>query len=152
MMRIGLSFAAVTGKGYRLNTPVEWLDAKTIHALIAPSFQALVSLIEIYPQIDSTNLYLLEQPPQPANTAHVCLAESQTAGKGRRGRHWVSPFGSNLYLSLKWQFNQGYASASGLSLAIGLAVINALKQHHIDNIGLKWPNDLYSQGKNWWGL
>ena len=152
MTLIGLSFAAVTGKGYRLNMPLQWLDAEVIYALIALPFQALVAPIEIYPQIDSTNRYLLEQPTPSANTAHVCLAESQTAGKGRRGRHWVSPFGSNLYLSLKWQFNQGYASATGLSLAIGLAVIKALQQHQIDNIGLKWPNDLYSQGKKLGGI
>lgn len=152
MTLIGLSFAAVTGRGYRLNTPLQWLDDQVIYNLIEPTLQTLVAPIEIYPQIDSTNRYLLEQPTPPINTAQVCLAESQTAGKGRRGRHWVSPFGSNLYLSLKWQFNQGYASAAGLSLAIGLAVIKALQHHHVDNIGLKWPNDLYCQGKKLAGI
>jgi BirA family biotin operon repressor/biotin-[acetyl-CoA-carboxylase] ligase len=86
------------------------------------------------------------------NSGFVCLAEYQTAGRGRRGRDWVSPFGSNIYLSILWNFQNGAASINGLSLAIGVAVIRALNDLGIDNIGLKWPNDIYWQGKKLAGI
>jgi BirA family biotin operon repressor/biotin-[acetyl-CoA-carboxylase] ligase len=94
----------------------------------------------------------VERSQQNALSGSVCFAEYQTDGKGRRGRQWVSPYGSNIYLSILWRFQQGPAAISGLSLAIGVAVIRALKQHQVNDIGLKWPNDIYSQGKKLAGI
>ncbi len=148
----GLQHSAVSGKGYRLEYPLELLDACQIHDAINEQTRSLLSSFEIFDQIDSTNRYLVERAQHHAPSGSVCLAEHQTAGKGRRGRQWVSPYGRNIYLSLLWRFQQGPSSISGLSLAIGVAVIRALKQHHIDAIGLKWPNDIYSQGKKLGGI
>jgi BirA family biotin operon repressor/biotin-[acetyl-CoA-carboxylase] ligase len=72
----------------------------------------------------------------------VCCAEQQTAGRGRRGRQWVSPFASNLYLSLLWQFEEGAAALEGLSLAVGVAVARALEAAGLPAVQLKWPNDI----------
>lgn len=148
----GLSHSAVSGKGYRLENPLELLDASEIHEVVNKQAKALISAFEIHDQIDSTNRYLVERAQQNALSGAVCFAEYQSAGKGRRGRQWVSPYGCNIYFSILWRFQQGPGAISGLSLAIGVAVIRALKQQQIDNIGLKWPNDIYSQGKKLGGI
>ena len=149
---LGLQYSAVSGKGYRLDNPLELLSASKINACLEVQAQALMSSLEIHDRIDSTNRYLAELAQQQAVSGRVCFAEHQTAGKGRRGRQWISPFGSNIYLSILWRFQQGYAGTAGLSLAIGVAVIRALQRQHISGIGLKWPNDIYSQGKKLGGI
>jgi BirA family biotin operon repressor/biotin-[acetyl-CoA-carboxylase] ligase len=152
LAELGLQHSAVSGKGYRLERSLELLLAAKINAVISDQAGALISSLEIHDQIDSTNRYLVERSQNNALSGAVCLAEYQTAGKGRRGRQWVSPYGCNIYLSILWRFQQGPAAISGLSLAIGVAVIRALKQHKIHDIGLKWPNDIYSQGKKLGGI
>jgi birA, biotin-[acetyl-CoA-carboxylase] ligase region len=152
LVDLGLSHSAVSGKGYRLDRPLELLVASKIEEVLSDQANAFLSSLEIHDQIDSTNRYLLERAQHNAPSGSVCFAEYQTAGKGRRGRHWVSPYGCNIYLSILWRFQQGPAAISGLSLAIGVAVIRALKQQQLNNIGLKWPNDLYSQGKKLGGI
>ncbi|MCF7963944.1 MAG: bifunctional biotin--[acetyl-CoA-carboxylase] ligase/biotin operon repressor BirA [Methylobacter tundripaludum] len=148
----GLQYSAVSGKGYRLDNALELLAASEINEAVDDRAGALISSLEIHDQIDSTNRYLVGRSQHNAVSGTVCLAEYQTAGKGRRGRQWVSPYGSNIYLSILWRFQQGPAAISGLSLAIGVAVIRALKQHRINDVGLKWPNDIYSQGKKLGGI
>lgn len=150
--KLGLPHAAVSGKGYRLDKPLELLSATDIKSCLSEQTLALVRSLEVHEQIDSTNRYLVDQAHANAPSGSVCFAEYQTAGKGRRGRRWISPFGRNIYLSILWRFQQGYASTSGLSLAMGVAVIRALKQHKVDDVGLKWPNDIYSQGKKLGGI
>ncbi|MGZ5056369.1 MAG: bifunctional biotin--[acetyl-CoA-carboxylase] ligase/biotin operon repressor BirA [Methylobacter sp.] len=152
LAELGLQHSAVSGKGYRLDNPLELLDASKINEVVTDQVSALISLFEIHDQIDSTNRYLVERSQNNGLSGSVCFAEYQTAGKGRRGRQWVSPYGSNIYLSILWRFQQGPAAISGLSLAIGVAVIRALKQYQISDIGLKWPNDIYSQGKKLGGI
>jgi BirA family biotin operon repressor/biotin-[acetyl-CoA-carboxylase] ligase len=70
------------------------------------------------------------------------MAETQSAGRGRRGRTWLSPPGMNLYLSVLKRFDTGFASLSGLSLAVGVMLIRALDDLGIRTAGLKWPNDV----------
>jgi BirA family biotin operon repressor/biotin-[acetyl-CoA-carboxylase] ligase len=152
LAELGLQHSAVSGKGYRLDNPLELLDESKINEVVTDQAGALISSFEIHDQIDSTNRYLVERSQNNGLSGSVCFAEYQTAGKGRRGRQWVSPYGSNIYLSILWRFQQGPAAISGLSLAIGVAVIRALKQHQISDIGLKWPNDIYSQGKKLGGI
>jgi len=150
---LGLQHAAVSGKGYRLDRPLELLDNTQINAELTPAQQAAISVLEIHDTLPSTNTYLVEASQQGALSGFVCFAEHQTAGKGRRGRQWVSPYGSNLYLSILWRFQQGgMASTAGLSLAIGVAVIRALRAQGFSEAGLKWPNDIYCQGKKLGGI
>lgn len=149
---LGLHHAAVTGKGYRLEKPLELLAAQAIINGLDLAVLPLLAQLELHDQIDSTNVYLSQQAQSHAPSGTVCFAEHQTAGKGRRGRQWVSPFGSNLYLSVLWRFQQGYASTAGLSLAIGVAVIRALRQQQLHPVGLKWPNDIMSAGKKLGGI
>ncbi|MDD5412732.1 MAG: bifunctional biotin--[acetyl-CoA-carboxylase] ligase/biotin operon repressor BirA [Methylobacter sp.] len=152
LAELGLQHSAVSGRGYRLDKPLELLAQLEIYEAVNDQARALISSFEIHDQIDSTNNYLVERSHNNAPSGSICFSEYQTAGKGRRGRQWVSPYGSNIYLSILWHFQQGPAAISGLSLAIGVAVIRALKQHHVNDIGLKWPNDIYSQGKKLGGI
>ena len=150
---LGLQHSAVSGKGYRLDKPLELLTHSKINAMLSEQNKALISSLEIHDTLNSSNSYLVEQSQNNASSGFICFAEHQTAGKGRRGRQWVSPYGSNIYVSILWRFQQGgIAGTAGLSLAIGVAVIRALKQHHINDVGLKWPNDIYSQGKKLGGI
>ena len=152
LAELGLQHSAVSGKGYRLDNTLDLLVASDINKVINGQTSALIASLEIHDQLDSTNCYLVERSQNHALSGSVCFAEYQTAGKGRRGRQWVSPYGRNIYLSILWRFQRGPAAISGLSLAIGVAVIRALKHHQINGIGLKWPNDIYSQGKKLGGI
>ncbi|MDQ7089784.1 MAG: bifunctional biotin--[acetyl-CoA-carboxylase] ligase/biotin operon repressor BirA [Methylococcales bacterium] len=149
---LGLEVNAVRGKGYRLNRSLDLLSAPQIKKNLTPAVLSSLSALDIYPQISSTNDYLLDAMKLSPQSGHVCFAESQTKGRGRRGRDWVSPFGSNIYLSLSWVFQQGFSSLSGLSLAIGVAIIRALTELGVDNMGLKWPNDIYWHDKKLGGI
>ncbi len=97
--------------------------------------------LEIFPTLDSTNRYLMSKEPGEQQSL-VCLAEQQIAGRGRRGRQWISPFGRNIYMSIGRLFGLTMARLSGLSLVVGLAVSATLKQQGLTDFGLKWPNDI----------
>ena len=140
----GLDIYSIQGKGYRLASPLQLLDQQ----IIQEQTDVPVELISI---IDSTNQHLLDRVSTLSQGA-VCLAEYQSQGRGRRGRHWVSPFGSNLYLSMYWQLEAGMAAAMGLSLVVGVAVVEALKSLGIEGLKLKWPNDLYYQDRKLAGI
>ena len=82
----------------------------------------------------------------------MCLSEYQLKGRGRRGREWISPFGANLYLSMYWRLDAGMAAAMGLSLVVGVAIVEALEQLNLKEVKLKWPNDLYYQDRKLAGI
>ncbi|MEM8942789.1 MAG: biotin--[acetyl-CoA-carboxylase] ligase, partial [Pseudomonadota bacterium] len=74
--------------------------------------------------------------------ARVIVAEHQSAGKGRRGKSWVSPIACNIYLSVGWQFERGVEVLEGLSLVVGVLVCDTLAQFGVSDLSLKWPNDV----------
>lgn len=148
----GISHTAVNGKGYRLNRPLELLNPETILAGIPQPALSLIADLKIFDQIASTNTYLMNLAAESAPSGLVCLAEQQTAGKGRRGRQWVSPYGSNIYLSIFWRFQASPLILSGLSLAIGVGVIRAFNALYPYDFKLKWPNDIYYRDKKLGGI
>mgnify|MGYP000099508463 FL=1 len=127
------------------------LDANHIKSQLTPDCLALISVLDIFDSIDSTNRYLMTRAQDNAPSGGVCFTDSQTAGKGRQGRQWVSPQGANIYGSFLWHFSS-VVQLNGLSLAIGVGVVRVLKKYGIDNVGLKWPNDIYSGGKKLGGI
>ena len=82
----------------------------------------------------------------------VVLAEEQTQGRGRRGRVWHSPAGANLYCSVGWEFSQGMSQLSGLGLAVGAIVADMLASEYAVELQLKWPNDLFFNGRKLGGI
>lgn len=143
---------AVSGRGYRLSRPLELLESGRILDALSPEAHSRLDALEIHVSIDSTNAHLLKQSAAGLPSGQVCLAEQQTAGRGRRGRHWISPFGSNIYLSVLWRYPLAPVELSGLSLAAGLAIVRALACHGVVGVGLKWPNDILWQGRKLAGL
>lgn len=143
---------AVPGKGYRLARPVDLLDHDLICNALPPTAASALSGLEIHQDIDSTNRHLMNKARLGAPSGQVCLAERQQAGRGRRGRAWVSPFGANIYLSLLWRFTLTAESLTGLGLAIGVAVNRALHETGLTDAGLKWPNDILWQNRKLAGI
>lgn len=145
---LGLDIYSVTGKGYCLAQPLTLLNLDKIKEHSLSSHPAEIEVLNV---IGSTNQYLKDKSIELKN-GHTCLAEAQTAGRGRHGRKWVSPYAASLYLSMHWSFSGGYSVLGGLSLAIGVAIVDALNQCGIKGIQLKWPNDIYAQGKKLAGV
>ncbi len=134
---IGLSVHKVRGKGYQLAKPLVLLDAAEICAKGLHEWP-----VHIFDAIDSTNAEALRLIERGVAAPFMVLAERQIAGRGRRGRKWVSPFAENLYHSLVLRIDGGMRQIEGLSLVVGLAVMHALRDMGIAEAGLKWPNDV----------
>lgn len=137
----GVPVDSVPGKGYRLPHPVELLDGQAIRAAMSQPSQSMLDHITVERVVDSTNRRLFEDGGRDAQR-QALFAEAQSAGRGRRGRDWHSPFGRNLYVSVSWRFDHVPGGLGGLSLAVGLAVADVIAAYDVPGIGLKWPNDL----------
>lgn len=147
---IGIECESVKGKGYRLPYPLDLLEQEKILGGMTTEISSLVDL-DVLLSIDSTNAYALGLKELSA-PYQVCMAEYQTAGRGRRGRSWVSPFGRNIYMSLAFDLSGGAEALSGLSLVVGLAVVRALGACGLNDVKLKWPNDVWVDGKKICGI
>ncbi len=141
----GVDIFTVPGKGYSLPHPIQLLDEATIISMLP------AGRVSVLPVIDSTNQYLLDRISE-LSSGDACVAEYQQAGRGRRGRKWFSPFGSNLYLSMYWKLDQGPAAAMGLSLVIGIVMAEVLQRLGAADVRVKWPNDLYLKDRKLAGI
>ncbi|AVJ15879.1 bifunctional biotin--[acetyl-CoA-carboxylase] ligase/biotin operon repressor BirA [Serratia rhizosphaerae] len=141
----GVDVFTVPGKGYSLPAPIQLLEAQRITALLDEK------QVTVLPVVDSTNQYLLDRIAS-LQSGDACVAEYQQAGRGRRGRQWVSPFGANLYLSMFWRLEQGPAAAIGLSLVIGIVMTEVLQRLGAEKVRVKWPNDLYLNDRKLAGI
>lgn len=139
----GIELDVDSDQRYRIPGGLSLLDAAAVRSSLSPIATQLLKSLQVHPVIDSTNAELLRQAGQGISEGTVCTAEQQTAGRGRRGRQWVSPFGRNIYLSVLWEFAAGPSALEGLSLAVGVAVARALSNCGVDNVRLKWPNDVF---------
>lgn len=94
-----------------------------------------------FDSIDSTHRFIKELPL--TKMTEICIAEMQTHGRGRFGREWYSPMGENIYLSARLPLEKPLSHLGGLSLVVSLAVMTCLREFAlIDNIKIKWPNDI----------
>lgn len=142
----GVSLQRIRGRGYRLDKPWQCLDPGEITRLLDDT--AHLFSVEVLQQAASSNILLLQRAAQGAPSGSVLAVELQTAGRGRVGRTWYSGLGNALTFSLLWRFDCGLNALSGLSLAVGVAILRASRRLGINSLRLKWPNDiLTSQGK-----
>ena len=147
-----LDIHAVSGKGYRLAQPLELLDKDVIFSHIGTLEDKAPFDIDVLLDVDSTNRYLIEKSKLDQRNRQVCIAEYQHAGRGRRGREWVSPFASSLYCSLLWRSNLSLSALSCLGLVVAVALARALNKEGLKGHQIKWPNDLYWQDKKMGGI
>ncbi|MCY0112132.1 MULTISPECIES: bifunctional biotin--[acetyl-CoA-carboxylase] ligase/biotin operon repressor BirA [Pseudomonas] len=143
---LGLSIHKVRGRGYQLATPLMLLDPLGM-AGMSPSWP-----VTVFDSIDSTNAQALRAIGQGQVAPFLVVAERQIAGRGRRGRKWVSPFAENLYYSLVLRIDGGMRQLEGLSLVVGLAVMQTLRKLGVADVGLKWPNDVLVDSKKIAGI
>ena len=148
----GLVLISPEGLGYRLSDSVELLSRTAIFDYLSTVDPRPNCRLKILSVVDSTNRYAREQAANHASSGLVVLAEKQTAGRGRRGKVWVSPLASNIYMSVVWDFSGAGDTLKGLSLAIGVAVRRALLKLGVADIKLKWPNDIFVNGKKLGGI
>ncbi|MGQ8367475.1 bifunctional biotin--[acetyl-CoA-carboxylase] ligase/biotin operon repressor BirA [Glaciecola sp. 1036] len=144
----GLDVFSVKGRGYQIAQPLTLLDQNQIEQYLHTFEEHRLNVLNI---VGSTNDEIKQQLADLPKGA-VCIAECQTQGRGRRGRKWVSPFGTSIYLSMSWRFESGYQSIAGLSLLIGLAVKRTLSTLGYAQAKLKWPNDVYVDDKKLAGI
>ncbi len=133
-------------QGLRLAYPVAACNEAEIRQSVGRPTRNWLRHLEVHPSIDSTSDRLLELARTASVDGVVCLAEVQTRGRGRRGRNWVTPIGGSLALSAGFAVRRRLADLGGLSLAIGLALLDALQALGATSLGLKWPNDLLLAG------
>jgi BirA family biotin operon repressor/biotin-[acetyl-CoA-carboxylase] ligase len=129
----------------------DWLSSAAISANTA-GLETLGLRIEVEREIDSTNAALKRRALSEDIHGVALFAETQTAGRGRLGRVWVSPPKSNIYLSLGWRTGLEPLELAGLSLAVGCAIGEGLERNFGLKMQLKWPNDLYLGGKKCGGV
>ena len=143
---LGIAFRA-QNQHIELVAPLELLDETTLRAGISEPARKLITQLDVEWQIGSTNTELMARKKDAHFNGSICVAEQQTAGKGRRGRSWISPFASNIYLSFGWRIpRQNMAEA--LSLYIGMNLVDCLREAGLEDVGMKWPNDIIvGQGK-----
>lgn len=138
----GLEVHAVKGRGYRLGEPVSWLDPAALAASLAAQGLAL----EYADVLESTNTHLLATSQDEARQRIVALAEWQTGGRGRRGRQWHAGLGGGLQFSLRWRSALPASGLSGLSLAVGVVLVQVLRDMGLAGAAVKWPNDILLDG------
>lgn len=153
LRQLGVAIDAVTGRGYKLTKPLELLDKRQILAGLHEQVRAKLDSIAILPVVSSTNDFLLSAPFPTGQSFQVCISESQTHGKGRQGKVWDSPFGRNLYFSLRGECDCPQR-VTGMSLMVAICILKALKQlgYYSADLGIKWPNDLLYHNKKLGGI
>ena len=148
----GLALESVKGRGYRLTGGLNLLQRAAIETALVPVAQRLLGELVLCDQVDSTNAQVLGMLERGAGHGVAMFAEQQTAGRGRRGRSWVSPFSGGINLSIGWQFAGGVQLLEGLSLAVGVALARALASFEVPDVRLKWPNDVWCRGRKLAGV
>jgi BirA family transcriptional regulator, biotin operon repressor / biotin---[acetyl-CoA-carboxylase] ligase len=143
--------------GITMKDSLNLLGIRKIKRHIGSTQLAKIGKINIFDSLDSTNDYLVGEYGIGLKDQGLgicfCLAEQQTAGRGRLGREWISPFGANIYLSALWQYKNDMNELSGLSLAIAVIIADVLFKLGIENgVGLKWPNDVFYEDKKLAGV
>lgn len=144
----GVEVFKVPGRGYRLSSPMIMLDAEQISRGVAD----LGWPIMVESSVDSTNAEIFRRLDAGERAPFVLLSERQTAGRGRRGRAWVSPFAENLYCSVVLRVDGGMSQVEALSLTVGLAVAKTLQGLGLSGAQLKWPNDVLVDGRKISGI
>lgn len=151
LREMGIEIQSVPRQGYRLPVPVDLLDREALTEALSAATRIRIERTDVLLTVDSTNRYVIDNSVAEPGRGQVCMAELQSAGRGRRGRSWLAPFGSGICLSIGWQFSEPPPTFSALSLSVGVAAARALRRFGAD-VKLKWPNDLMWQQRKLGGV
>lgn len=152
VQKLGIAVDAVRGKGYRIPRGLDLLDVGRLEAGMGPVARAMIRSVDVFDVVDSTNAVAVSHLKAGGDGGYACFAECQTAGRGRRGRSWVSPYATSIYFTFVHEFLRGFSAIDGLSLVVGVAVAEALEAAGCRGVGLKWPNDLVASDAKLGGI
>ncbi len=128
------------------------LQAEALKAVVDEQCCLTMDVV-VHESIASTNSWSLQQIKAGKNPPFACFAEAQTQGQGRRGKHWLTPPYANIAMSLAWSFSVAdYSALHLLSLSVALAVAETLESFAMQQVQIKWPNDVYVNGKKISGI
>ncbi len=133
------------------HSDVQMLDADLIRGALAGDALAQLHSISVVGETVSTQIDAASAGA-PARGCAVFFAESQSGGVGRNGRVWASPDSANLYFSMSRRFSPSLSAMGGLSLVVGVAAAEALHAMGFVSVRLKWPNDLWVDGRKLGGI
>lgn len=150
LQELGIEYERVRGKGYRIPGGLDLLQSERIRAAMDPRRERVP--VDVVEMTGSTNTDLLDGLRNGMEPPRALVAEYQHSGRGRRSRSWLSPYGRSLYLSLSWPFSGGAAQLEGLSLAVGTVLAEQLVSEGLEQVGLKWPNDVLVEGRKLAGI
>lgn len=147
----GFEFEAARKRGYRVvKKPVaaheDWLRS----LLLGPDFAGVTA--QVLESVDSTNSEAERWLSEGGNTPHFILAHNQTSGRGRQGRNWHSDAGGNLYMSAVFRPNLLPSQLQLFTLWVGVHIARALNREFQQEIQIKWPNDLWIDGRKCAGM
>lgn len=153
LRELGFEIESQAEEGLRLPRAVDLYDQGTLTGAMSLFARSAVVRTDVLLTVDSTNRFVADICDALApGSAQLCVAEIQNAGRGRRGRSWVAPFGAGICMSVGWQFAEPPPTFSALSLAVGVAVVTALRRLGAPDAMLKWPNDLIWKGRKLGGI
>lgn len=148
----GIEIYSVKGRGYRIPGGLDLLDLEEVRLHLQSDVEKNLGSLSLELISSSTNEIAMQACQKGDCHGSLYIAEQQTAGRGRRGREWVSPFARNLYFSLVWRFEQGVGALEGLSLLVGLSLVKAMENLGVQGVKVKWPNDLLVAEKKLAGI
>ncbi|MCD8018035.1 MAG: biotin--[acetyl-CoA-carboxylase] ligase [Clostridiales bacterium] len=146
----GYEIESVTRKGYRLLQSPEFITEKDIRSFLPENVWP--GEIRYFASIDSTNEEAKRQAALGAKDGTLFVADNQTAGKGRRGRNWVSPKGEDIFFTMLFRPDLPAECASMITLVAALAAAAAAEKHSGESCQIKWPNDIVLHGKKICGI
>ncbi len=148
----GVPIHRVPGRGYRLAEGVVLLDEYAIERRLTDCARALAARIEVLEEVDSTSAEVARSINRGPLHGRICLAEKQTAGRGRRGRGWVASPYRDLMLSIGVEYAQWPQQLPTLGLVTALSIIRALEGVGIHDLMVKWPNDVVCRDRKLCGV
>lgn len=138
MLALGIDVSAVRGKGYRIYGGLDLLDIPLLEQRLPGVYR------DIRLKTASTNDDCRQSLSKSVDDRVVlCSAELQSAGRGRRGKAWVSPFAKHVYLSVGFKLSLPLSHVSGITLAAGVVVAKLLDDLGVKGVAVKWPNDIW---------
>ncbi|NKB32994.1 MAG: biotin--[acetyl-CoA-carboxylase] ligase [Pseudomonadales bacterium] len=128
------------------------MDRNKLKELLSINSTNSIANLHVFSELDSTNAEAGRLLGSGVEGVQLIIANSQSAGRGRRGRIWVSPSGSGLYLSLVYPFSINADALQGLSLITAISTHTAIQDFGARNLQLKWPNDILVGNKKLSGI
>lgn len=138
--------------GYWLERPLDLISSNQIISGLTPMVATKLQSHKCLHVVASTNELAMQEAYPRLGKFSFITSEMQTAGRGRQGRRWQSPYAANIYLSLIWPFFGDASRASLLSPYLALEIVELLSSLGITSLGLKWPNDIFCDEQKMSGL